>query len=216
MTRFFTIVISAALLVAMISPVMTQKLICECKAPEVKGCSARASCSHHGCTAICGTHDACYAKCGKNLIKTNFTLKLERKSGQQISLALSRETGHQVNFLPKEKNDLFSIHITGDDMWNAMEYLNEHGKLTIDGAPWDSFQTMRGTVNNGKLFVTFNDISLKDALAHLSFLSGKTLRVKSRNNNKRFSLSLQDVTLGQVLDQISTQTHTRIQEPARP
>lgn len=200
-------------LIAVAPTATSQKQTCSCKAPDGK-CAVSVTCSLHGCTAICGSNNGCYAKCGKDLIKTSFTLKLVNKGAKEIASGLSQNTGHKIEFVPRIRDDRFTIDIKGDDLWNAMDYLNERGKIFVDTVPWQRYQEIRGVMlNGGKLSsVTFDNISVSDALAHLSFLSGVPFRIESGNAAKRLSLSLQEVTLSEIVDTISKQTDVKIEQ----
>ena len=96
-----------------------------------------------------------------------------------------------------------------------MDYLYEHGKLTLGGVDWGKYQEMRRTILKGRKMsqVDFNGISVRDALAHLSFLSGLPFRVESGDAEKPLTLSLREVTLDEVVSRISAQTGVNIKQP---
>ncbi len=207
---------TAALLLSLIISVLTatgQRQSCSCKAPD-GSCEANVNCSQHGCTAICGSKDGCYAACGKDTLLTRFTLQLVNKDSKQIVSALSKHTGKQIEFLPRERDGRFTIDIKGDDLWNAMDYLYERGVLKVNRVDWEKYRQIRGAaLGGGKMSaVNFNSMSVKDALAHLSFLTGLSYRVESGDANKVVSISLQEVTLGEVLSRISEQTGVIIKQ----
>ena len=205
----------AALLLSSITLVPTatsQKQNCSCKAPD-GSCEANVTCSRHGCTAICGSKDGCYAACGKDLLLTRFTLKLVDKSSEQIASALSKHTGKQIEFVPRRRNDLFTIDIKGDDLWNTMEYLYERGVVTVNGVDWGKYrQIRRAALEGGKVSVDFNNISVRDALAHLSFLTGLPFRAESGDAEKVISISLGEVMLSEIISRISEQTGVKIEQ----
>ena len=205
--------ITTCLLTSLIlPPIATGQVRCACKAPDAK-CHVSISCSKHGCTSICGNNSGCYAQCGRDLIKTRFSLKIVKKGSNAIAAALSRSTGRKIEFVPRIANDLFTIDIKADDLWNTMDYLQERGKLYVDGTPWSEYQEIRvGMVNGKKLSVSFNSISVEDALAHLHFLSGLSFGVDSRDANRTFSLSIDQVTLSETLARISAQTGVKIEQ----
>ena len=212
MKRSLTLATLLLSLITLTPTVTGQKRTCSCKAPDRK-CNVSVTCSR-GCTAICGSNDGCLAKCGKQLIKTRFTLKLVDKGAKTIASALSRRTGRTIKFVPRTAGDLFSIDTKTDDLWTAMDYLDERGKLYIDDVPWENYQEIRRRMKDGKLrSVTFDNISVREALAHLSFLSGLRLVVKSGNAAKLLSLvDLQDLTLDEIIARISAQTGVEIEQ----
>jgi hypothetical protein len=185
--------------------------ICACKAPD-GSCEIEVKCQLHGCTAICGSKDGCYAKCGNDLIITRFTLKLVNKGSKEIVAALSRITGNKIEFIPRRPRGLFTIDIKNDDIWNALNYLYERGEVKVNGVDWSIYQNIRRqTSMNEKISVDFNNISVGDALNHLSFVSGMHFSVGSAEAEKLITLSLQEVTLREVISRISTQTGIKIE-----
>ena len=98
-------------------------------------------------------------------------------------------------------------------MSNILDHLYTRGKVTVNGKDWGEYRKLRtAAAESRKLYVNFNDISVRDALAHLSFLSKRRFRVKSGDAEKIFSLSLQKVTLSEMIDRISAQTGVKIKE----
>jgi hypothetical protein len=203
----------ATLLLALITfaPTAISQNTCVCKAID-GSCEANLTCKHYGCTAICGSKDGCYAKCGKDLLVTRFTLELVNKSSKKIVSALSRKTGNRIEFVPRNPKGLFTIVIKNDDMWNALDYLYERGEVKVNGKDWSIYQNIRRQASmDKKISVAFNNISVGDALAHLSFVSGMKFSVGSGEAERRISLSLQEVTLREVINRISTQAGIKIE-----
>jgi hypothetical protein len=214
MTRHLAI---AALLLSLITlaKTATSQRTCLCKAPD-GSCSTIVTCRRHGCTAICGSNNGCYAACGKDLILTRFTLKLVNKGSREIASALSRHTRHRIEFVPWRRKGRFNIDIKDDDMWNAMEYLYERGKAKVDGVDWGKYRDIRRVaLEGGGMSVDFDDISVGDALAHLSFLTGLSFRVKSGDDEKRISISLREVTLSETISRISAQAGVNIEQTVK-
>ncbi|HJQ31043.1 MAG TPA: hypothetical protein VJ866_02630 [Pyrinomonadaceae bacterium] len=139
-------------------------------------------------------------------------MKLVKKDSNEIAAALSKQTGKQIEFVPWEQNGRFTIDIKGDDLWSAMDYLHERGVLTVNGVNWEKFQQIRGAaLKGGKLSVNFNNMSVSDALAHLSFITGNAYRVVSGDGEKILILPSQEVTLSELLSRISGQTGVQIE-----
>jgi hypothetical protein len=196
-----------------------QRRTCSCKSSDAS-CEANVSCSRHGCTAICGSKDGCYAACGKDVLLTHFTLKLVKQDGRQIAIALSEKTGKQIEFVPRRPNDRFTIDVEDNDVWDALEYLYDSGRVTVNGVDWEKYRQLRkAALDGGKMSVDFNNITVRDALAHLSFLTGLPFRVESGDAEQVITLSLREVTLGEIVSRISEQTGVKIKQPeksARP
>jgi len=203
---------TSLLLVITIAPTATSQKACVCKAPD-ESCETNIRCSQHGCTAICGSKNGCYAKCGRDLLITVFTLKLVNKSSNEIVSALSHLTGNSIEFIPRKRQASFTIDIKDDDMWNALDYFYERGKVRVNGVDWGKYREIRrGVLEGGQISVDFNNISVRDALGHLSFLSGLRFRVESGDAERLFSISLGNVTLGEVIAGISSQAGVRIEQ----
>lgn len=200
------------ILLSTLSPTGTSQKRCSCKAAD-GSCNASVTCRQHGCTAICGTNSACYSACGKDLLSTRFTLKLVKKGSKEIAFALSQHTGRNIEFVPRRRNDRFNIEIKDDDMWNTMEYLYQRGKVRVIGVDWGEYRKLRRATSEGaKMSVDFNDISVRDALDQLSFLTGLQFRVESGDAEKLISISLREVTLGEIISRISAETGIRIEQ----
>ena len=132
---------------------------------------------------------------------------------KEIASALSQRTGKQIDFVPRRRNDRFTIDIEDDDIWNAMEYLYERGVVTVNGVDWGKYrQIRRAALEGGKMSVDFNNISVRDALAHLSFLTGLPFQVESGDAEKVISISLREVTLSEIVSRISEQTGVKIKQ----
>ena len=193
-----------------------QKKNCSCQSPDGKSCAATVTCKRRGCTAICGPNKACYTACGKDPLVTRFTLKRSNISTKETISILSRYTRRPIEFIPWREKDPgpFNIEINGDNVWNTMDYLYERGKLTMGGIDWGKLQEMRSGTSQGKKLsqVDFSGMSVKDALEHLSFLTGLEFQVESGNAKKMFSVSLREVTLGEVVDRISTEAGVKIKQ----
>lgn len=204
-----TLLLSVTTLVPVVNG---QKKVCSCKAPDTT-CNANVSCSEHGCTVICGSKDGCYAKCGQDLLVTQFSLKLVKKDANVIASALSQQTGKTIEFIPRRASDRFNVDIKDDDLWSTLEHLSTRGQVKVNGEDWSKYQKLRRVaLEGGKLYVDFNDISVRDALAHLSFLTGLGLRVGSGDAEKLLSISLQEVTLGEMIESIATQAGVKIEQ----
>jgi hypothetical protein len=63
-----------------------------------------------------------------------------------------------------------------------------------------------------KVSVTFNGIPAKDAVDKLSFMSGIPFRVKSGDPEKLVSISLQDVTLSEIIYRLSVAAGVKVEK----
>jgi hypothetical protein len=194
------------------TPAASAQTSCSCKAPDGK-CETAVTCPH-GCTALCGSKDACYTACGSVEADQSYariTLKVENKSSEEIASLLSRHSGRKIEFKPLRKNIRYSFELKNDPVWNALKFLNRRGSVLVDETPFDKLEELRRRVLKGeKVSVNFNDISARNALAKLSFMSGLPFRVESGDAEKLLSLSLQNVTLEEIVASISKQASITI------
>ena len=191
---------------------------CSCKAKgpkaQKKSCEAAVTCKQRGCTAVCGPSDACYSACGKNRLITRFTLQLTTKNSQEVAAALSKKTGHKIEFKPfaRMKEGPFVVNIQNDDMWAAMEGLYDRGVLTVDGVEWEKYRNLRQAAQaDGRLSVSFNDILLDDALSHLTFLTGSKFTTGPAGAEKVVSVSMEEATVEEIIARLSEQTGVRVE-----
>jgi hypothetical protein len=206
----------ATLLLSLIAftPIVTgQTATCSCKAPG--SCTPRVSCPH-GCTALCGANDACYAGCGSIEADNSYariTLKIHNKDSEAIAASLSNQSGRKITFIPRKKTDRFSFELNNDPVWNALNFLAKRGTILVDGWDFEKLEELRRKMLKGeKISVNFTDVPVRNAVAKLSFLSGLPFRVESGDAEKNLSISLQEVTLSEIVSRISAETGVKIEQ----
>lgn len=201
-------------LIAFTSIVAGQTVTCSCKASD-GSCTPRVSCPH-GCTALCGSNDACYASCGSiNVDKSNarITLKIDKEDSETIAASLTSRSGRRITFIPRKKTDRFSFELNNDPVWNALKFLARRGTISVDGMDFEKLEELRRKLRKGeKVSVNFTDVSIRNAVAKLSFLSGLPFRVDSGDAEKKLSISLQEVTLSEIVSRISAETGAKIEQ----
>jgi hypothetical protein len=168
----------------------------------------------HGCTALCGSHDACYAGCGSVEADKSYariTLKIDKKDSDTIAASLSSHTGRIIKFMPRKKNDRFSVELNNDPPWKALKFLNKRGTILVDGTPFERLENLRRkTLKGERVSVSFAGVHVRDALAKLSFVTGLPFYVESGDAEQFLSISLERVTLSEIISRISTQTGVSI------
>lgn len=186
---------------------------CSCKSPD-KSCDAAVDCPH-GCTALCGSRDACYAACGSVEVDKSYariTIKVENGDSNEISSRLTDESGRKIKFTPRRKDATYSFELIDDPVWNALKFLSKRGMVLVDGTPFYKLEELRRKLLKGeRVSAHFTDIPVINALAKLAFVSGLPFRVKAGDGEKRLSISLENVTLGEIVRRISTQTGVEIE-----
>lgn len=190
---------------------------CSCKAPD-ESCEVRVTC-RHGCTAVCSTNNSCYAACGNfevDLLHARVTLKINKGDSKQIAASLTRQTGRKIEFVPNKMDERFSIDLKNGPLWNALEFLSKRGHVAVNGTDFEKFQEIRRTMlKGGKVSVNFNNVPVKDVVEKLSFLSGLPFHVESGDAESLLSISLQGVTLSEIVARISAQTGVKIEQTKR-
>jgi hypothetical protein len=97
-----------------------------------------------------------------------------------------------------------------------MDYLYKYGEPTVDGVKWEIYREIRrAAVENRKLTVEFKEIAVKDALAHLSFLTGASYGVGVEDAEKVVTVSLKDVTVSEIISRVSAQAGVKIEGAAK-
>ena len=199
----------------MFAPIATgQTAICSCKAPD-DSCTPRVRCPH-GCTALCGSNDACYAGCGSVEVDNSYariTLKINNEDSETIAASLTSLSGRKIRFIPRKKTERLSFELNNDPLRNALKFLAKRGTVSVNGVNFESLEELRRKLRKGKkVSVNFTDLPVRNAVAELSFLSGFPLRVKSGDAEKIISISFQEVTLNEIVSRISVKTGVKIEQ----
>ncbi|MCA1568271.1 MAG: hypothetical protein LC803_22030 [Acidobacteria bacterium] len=185
---------------------------CSCNAPD-SSCTVSVTCQR-GCTTVCASQDACYAACGNpeaDLFKVRVTITAEKANGKQVAAKLTSQTRKKVEFQPNSAGELVSFDLKNAPLWDALEFLAKHGKVTVGGIEFKKLRTIRDLLlNGGKVSVNFGDISVKDVLAKLSSLTGLRFRVTSGKARSLVSISVKEVTLNEFIAQVESQTGVKI------
>jgi hypothetical protein len=195
------------------APVTLSQKSCSCEKAPNSTCHGIVTCPD-GCTALCGSGDSCYLSCRKDLLNTRITVRFVKKEGQEIASVLSERTRTRIEFVPYPRNlhARYDLELKDDDIWNACNFLNERGNVRIRGVDFEKLKELRGEMRKGRRFsVNFNGIAVRDAVAKLSFMSGLPFRVKSGDPEKLVSISLEKVTLDNIVVRISERAGVKIE-----
>ncbi len=205
----------AALLLSLttFAPTASAQKKCSCDAPD-GSCKAAVTCRHAG-AAICGSKSACYAACGgveADNSAARISVKFRKKTGDEVAAELKRHSGRNIVFIPRRKKDRFTFELDNHPVWHALSLLSRRGKVLVDGTPFNRMQELRRKLSGGeKVSVNFTDIPVRSAVARLSFLSGLPLRVGSGDAEKLISVSLEEVTLDEIVARVSAEAGVKIE-----
>ena len=191
-----------------------QRGTCSCEKVPDDSCHGIVTCPG-GCTALCGSNDACYLSCRSDLLHTRISEKFVKKEGGEIASVLSDRTHKKIEFTPYPRNlhARYDLEIKDDDIWNALNFLYKRGNVKIGGLDFGKLRELRREMRLGKqVSVNFIGIPAKDVVAKLAFLSGRSFRVKSGDPEKLVSISLQQVTLDEVISRVSASAGVKIKK----
>lgn len=190
---------------------------CSCKGPDAS-CEVSVTC-RRGCGAICAPNDACYAACGNfeaDLLHVRVTLQINNGDSKEVSSSLSSQTGKEIEFIPRKVKDRFTLDLKDSPLFTALDTLSRRGRITVNGTDFTKFQKLRTIMlRDGRVSISFNNITARDAVDKLSFLSGLRFRVVSGDVEAPVSLSLQNATLGEIITHISEQTGVKIEQTGK-
>ncbi len=205
--------IVAALLLSLVTfvPAATGQT-CSCKAPDAPN-EVSVTC-RHGCGAICAPNNACYAACGNfetDLLHVRVTIQINKGGSKEVASLLTSQTGKEIEFVPRKMNDRFTLDLKDSPLFSALDILSKRGQITVNGTDFGKFQKLRTLMlRGGKVSLDFNNVPVREAVDKLSFLSGLRFHIVSGDAQAPVSISLQDVTLDEIVTRISEQTGVKI------
>jgi type II secretory pathway component GspD/PulD (secretin) len=157
----------------------------------------------------------CYAACqgvDPDNPTARISLKIKNKKSNKVTAELRRASGRNVVFESRGKNDRFTFEFNNHPVWDVLDRLSKRGKLLLDGTPFDRMKELRHKLSSGeKVSVNFTDIPVRNAVAKLSFLSGLPFRVESGDAGRLLSVSLDEVTLDEMVARISAESGVKIE-----
>lgn len=188
---------------------------CACTASD-GSCNVSVTCSLGG-TAVCAPKNACYAACGNfeaELSRVRITLTGTYGNAKEVSDQLSKQARTEIVFAPRKPRGPFTFDIKNDSLYNALNILSKRGgQITVNGKDFKKIQMIHEQVSgDGKITINFADTPVTVALSRLNFLSGKSFRVVSGNAETRFSLTLEQATLDQIIEGISQKAGVTVEE----
>jgi hypothetical protein len=146
------------------------------------------------------------------------TVKLVKKTGEEIAGLLSDQTHKRIQFTPYPRNagKRYTLDVKGDDIWHSLAVLDKLGNVRVGGVDFGTLRKLRNKIRGNKVSVNFTGIPVKDALDKLAFVSGFPFRVKSGDPDKPVSLTLKEVTLKEIIRGISTSAGVVVEKRKSP
>lgn len=188
---------------------------CSCTAKD-NSCSAGVTC-RGGCLAICPS-GGCRASCiNKDSFEGSFdemrpvTMQLTGSDAKQVAAVLARISGKEVVFTPFKPDETISLDIKNAPLWNVLEMLSASGRMHIAGEDFSKLLSIRKALVSGeKLAVCIHDASVQRVVDEFRFLSGLPIHVTSGDAKTRVTFSAQEVSLEELMVQLSNQTGVQI------
>jgi len=186
---------------------------CSCSSSS---CLARPSCPG-SCFAVCSS-EGCFSGCleegtGRAVLHERLTLQLANANSQQLSSELTRVSGREIAFKAFASDDTLNLDFKAVPLWNVLEVLSRMGTVQIDGQDFQQLQGLRRALLRGeKINVCFCDAPAGHLLHWLSFISGLPLHVSSGNAQARVTITLKEVTLGDIIHAVSTHTGVQVRK----
>lgn len=188
---------------------------CSCNAND-GSCSASVSCPG-GCIADCPS-GGCYATCKKGtsggddgaiapILMMPINLELRGRSNKQLTSEIARITGREFVFVPDNPNDPVNLDVKDLPLWDVLEVLSRRGKVRIGGHDFATLQIVRKALVNGeRMAVCINNVSVRGVVEEFAGMSGLPIRVTSGDAEAVVTLSVKEVTLEELLAQVSSKT----------
>ena len=188
-----------------------QKKTCACKGLEGSTCTGSVTCTN-GCSAICGRKDTCYLSCSARVYRQNLTLNFTRQTATDIATTLAKESKLRIRFKANSDTELYDYKLVNSDVWKLLEFLDARGTLFVNGIDFDNLRVIKNQLRAGEKLagVTFDNTPVEEAVANLELMTGEDLRIVSGKRTKRVSLSVENVSLADVLKKIRNETGVRI------
>jgi hypothetical protein len=147
------------------------------------------------------------------VLHERLTLQLANANSQQLSSELTRVSGREIAFKAFASDDTLNLDFKAVPLWNVLEVLSRMGTVQIDGQDFQQLQGLRRALLRGeKINVCFCDAPAGHLLHWLSFISGLPLHVSSGNAQARVTITLKEVTLGDIIHAVSTHTGVQVRK----
>ncbi|HKS27317.1 MAG TPA: hypothetical protein VJS44_05830 [Pyrinomonadaceae bacterium] len=208
--------ILAAIAIAglLVSVPLYRTLAEDCSCTSADGsCSASVSCPG-GCIAFCPSK-GCFARCsGATTAYYNERVSLQSKGGssKQVSADLARATGKAISITPDNPDETYTFDFKKAVLWDVLEALSANGKVEVAGEDFEKLLRIRkALLTSERMSVCIHKASVRNIVDQLAALTGLPLRATSGNIDTQVTLSLKDVTLYDIVAQISEQASVQIE-----
>lgn len=186
---------------------------CSCSARD-GSCSASGSCSGGGCTASCPS-DGCNVHCSGfySMLQTEMTLQMQGATNKRLVAEVARVSGKEVAFSSKRPDVPFNLDVKGAPLWDVLEILSDNGTLLIGGEDFEKLRlTRRALLSGEKISMCVQNTPVSTFVTDLAGLTGLPIHITGGNARATVNVKLRDVTLQDIIAQVSEQTGAKITE----
>lgn len=189
---------------------------CSCSADD-GSCSASASC-HGGCIALCPS-DGCTAYCSGyyNFLDTEVTIQMQNGNNNQLLAELANASGKEIAFssfkstMALKQDGPFNLDIKRAALWDVLDILSTRGTVQIAGQDFENLKLLRRSLSSGeKMSLSVQNTPVHTFVNDLANLSGLPIHIIAGNTRAPVNVKLRDVSLKEILIQVSEKTGTKI------
>lgn len=183
---------------------------CSCTASD-GSCSASGSCTK-GCVATCPSN-GCTVRCSgfTQFLEAEATIQMQNVNRGQLVAELARLSGKEISFSSTKPDAPFNIDARQTPLWDLLELLADNGTLLIGGEDFEKMRAARRALVSGeKISLCAHNTPVGVFVKDMANLTGLSLRVVGGNPRTAVDVKLQDVTLKEILDEVSARTGVQI------
>jgi hypothetical protein len=156
---------------------------CSCAADD-GSCNVSGTCPR-GCLAYCPSGHCrvtCVGGASEEIDDYSVTvsLRLSGADSHRVAAELTRLSGAQVTFNPRQPDDTFDLDIQDQPLWNVLDTLSARGSIQIGHEDFGHLKNVRRAFLSGeRMAVCFHNVTAKRLATDLSSLTGRDVYVAS-------------------------------------
>lgn len=191
----------------------TPDKICTCEKVGNRTCTGEVKCTK-GCSAICGKKDTCYLSCSKDIIGKKITVDFVQKTAAEMAQTLATGARLRISFTSDlgRENERYDYKLIDSGVWKLLEFLDVRGTVVVNGLSFERLLELKKEIKDGGKIagVTFNNISVEEAVLQLQIMTGEGLEIVSGDRKRRVSISAEDVSLTEILEAIKEKSGVQV------
>jgi len=186
---------------------------CSCVGPD-NSCVVSTSCQG-GCIAHCAGEGDCFAECSGSyeMFGMKTTLEMQDATYPQLVAALARISGIDIAFSPTKPDAVFNVGWKRATLWDVLDMLADRGTVQIAGRDFEKVKRLRKVLLSGaEISLCVRNTPVNTFVSDMASLTGLPFRITAGRPMAVVNLSLQHVTLDDILVKVSQQTGATIIE----